>query len=99
MIDIDATSKYSTIIVLGNRKSGSVKVYPTLIRDNKLDINSTTELSDLLIFDTGGRQVYNTRLNGQTGYISVRLPDMPKGIYYVKVKGPDHNSTQKIVIQ
>lgn len=99
MQDLNTSSKYSAVIVLGDRTGGSVKVYPTIVTNNRIDINSSLSLDKMRVFDAGGRQLFSQDLNGRDGYFSVQLPALQKGVYYVQLNGKDYQKSEKIIVQ
>ncbi len=51
----------------------------------------------LQVTDAAGREVYTTRLSG--GQEIIQLPDLPNGLYYVQLRGPDQYRIQKLILQ
>jgi hypothetical protein len=99
MRDLDASSRYSSIIVIGGKNTGDVKLYATLVRNNRLELNASTPVERIKVYDNGGREMYSNDLNGRQGYFSIQLPSLAKGIYFVAIQGKDYMKTEKIVIQ
>ncbi|MEI9909631.1 MAG: T9SS type A sorting domain-containing protein [Bacteroidota bacterium] len=97
--DLDASSRYSSIIAVGGKNNGDVKLYATVLRNNTLELNASIPVERLKVYDNGGREMYSTDLNGRQGYFSIQLPGMAKGIYFVAIQGKDYTKTEKIFIQ
>lgn len=99
MRDLDASSRYSTVIAIGGKTGVEVKLYPTVVQNNMIELNSNTALESLSVYDPAGKQIYSSNLGGRQGYFSIQLPGLTKGIYFVAIKGNNYNKTEKIVIQ
>lgn len=99
MRDRDGTFRYSSVITLGGNNIVSVRVYPTILNNNKLEITSNINLDQLKVFDVQGKQFSAVNLGGRQGYFSVQLPNLSKGIYFVKIEGKDYSNTERVVVQ
>ena len=53
----------------------------------------------VIITNTMGVQVVARELNGTTGFFTVELPVLQKGMYIVRVAGKDFQKTEKIMVQ
>lgn len=98
MVDRDATSKFSPIISLGS-KTKDIKVYPTIVNNQTLQVISGPPIDRISIFTITGHQVHVATMNGVSGYFSVPLPVLQKGIYVVRLAGGDFQGIQKIVVE
>jgi glucose/arabinose dehydrogenase len=99
MRDLDANLRYSSIISVGGKNTGDVKIYPTLLKNNLLNLNAGTPVESLKLYSSEGKEMYSNNLNGRQGYFSIQLPALPKGIYFVAIRGKDLNKTERILIQ
>ncbi len=99
MIDIDASSRFSSVINLGSKTSADVKIYTTLVQNNRLELNAFVPVERLKVYNIGGKEMYNSNLNGRQGYFSVHLPGLARGIYFINIVGKDYSKTEKIIIQ
>jgi hypothetical protein len=100
MRDLDGSSRYSAIIVIGGNNKGDIKLHATIIRNNQLEITANTAVEYLRVHDVGGKQVYSSSLNGRQGYFAIILPgSLAKGIYFVTIEGKDFQKTEKILVQ
>lgn len=99
VIDIDTSSKYSAVISIGGKNTGSIKLYPTIVQNNRIELTTSDPLEMLRIFDNAGRELYRQALNGRQGYFAVNLPALAKGIYFVQLQGKEITKTEKIVIR
>lgn len=99
MRNTDASSRYSTVIQIGGKKAGDIKIYTTLLQNNRLELNASVPVEKINVFTLDGKEMFNSSFNGRQGYFSVQLPNLTRGIYFVRILGKDYNKTEKIIIQ
>jgi glucose/arabinose dehydrogenase len=99
IVEMDGRYTYSAVISLGKTNGSPLIVYPTVINNNILNIVSAEPIAQLDLYSTDGRRVFARNVNGQTGYFSVPLPSLTKGIYFLRLAGRDFQKTEKIIIQ
>jgi hypothetical protein len=51
------------------------------------------------VIGTDGRRVFAKDAGGQSGYMSLQLPAVAKGMYYLRIAGKDWFTTEKLFIQ
>ncbi len=98
-INIDGSSTYSNVITLDNKEKAYVKVYPTLITNDRLTIISGRPVEQVIFFSADGKAVFQTRLNNLSGTINIPLPRMQKGLYMLQLKLKDEYVYEKVLIQ
>ncbi|MEO8406240.1 MAG: PQQ-dependent sugar dehydrogenase [Chitinophagaceae bacterium] len=98
VVDIDQASKYSPIILLGD-KNYDIKVYPTIITGNALQVNSGPSIQRVDMYSLDGKLIFTKILNGVSGYFSVPLPAVQSGMYLVQLTADDVKQTEKILIR
>ncbi len=91
--------EYSPVISIGADTKTEMKIYPTSITNGKINIISKQPVERITISNTTGVQVVAKELNGTSGYFTLDLPVLQKGIYIIRVAGKDFQKTEKIVIQ
>jgi glucose/arabinose dehydrogenase len=96
--DMDGSSRYSSVIVIGNTIK-QVKLYPTIVENHFLELNSNIPVENVGIYDQAGKQVHLMPLHGRQGYFSIQLPALASGVYFVKIVGNDFNKTEKIIVR
>ncbi len=96
--DDDGQIAYSTIIRLSSRKNG-FKIYPTVINNGILNIQTETPAYKLQIISANGAMVFRKDLNGFTGTTTISIPQYSKGIYIVQLHMNDGIKTEKIIIE
>ncbi|MEP7254605.1 MAG: PQQ-dependent sugar dehydrogenase [Ferruginibacter sp.] len=99
IVDKDSRSTFSDVVVLDKKQVTSVKVYPTLIMDNRLYISSDKPVEEMSIFSTDGRKVFQNPLNNLSGTINISIPLLQDGFYIVQVKLKDGYVNEKVLIQ
>ena len=97
--DADGTGNYSPVISINNSMAGGIKIYPTIITAGRLDVNSEKRLERVQLFSVAGKPVLTKEMNGANGYLSIVLPDLPKGMYIIRLIGRDFQKNQKIIIR
>jgi hypothetical protein len=76
--------------------AGYYMIYPNPAK-TVVNINSSTELRTVTIFNQVGQVVYNQDVQGNA--IQVNTSDLQKGIYFVKLNSVAGEVTQKLIIQ
>ncbi len=89
---------YSPVISINGKDDTRIKVFPTLITDHLLQVVAEKEVTGIKIMDSNGRVVLARQMNGQQGYFTVSLPELSRGLYWVRVETRSGNETVKIVI-
>jgi glucose/arabinose dehydrogenase len=97
--ELDNKQSYSPIISIGEVSKKRIQVYPTLVSAGSINIISTLPVMRLSIFTLEGKEVYVKYMGGSTGYTSVPLSGLKKGLYLMKLSGDGFNQTDKIIIQ
>lgn len=99
IIDADGTGNYSAVISINNAIATDVKIYPTIITAGRLDINSGKRIDRVQLFTVAGKPVLTKEMNGASGYFSIVLPALQKGMYIIRLTGRNFQKNQKIIIQ
>lgn len=99
IVDNDGSFSYSPIITIDQKDAGVIKVYPTIITNNTLEVNTDLSIQRVDIISSYGKMIRTQNMNGLSGYFKVQLPVLSKGVYLVKFSGKDFQKTEKIFIQ
>ncbi len=94
----DGQIAYSSIIRLSFHKKG-IKIYPTIITNGILNIQTETPASKLQIISSNGVIVFQKELNAFTGTTTIFIPQFLKGIYIVQLHLNDGIKREKIIIE
>lgn len=90
---------YSSSIFLDGIPVSPVQVYPTVITGNTVNIISAWPMERMNVYASNGAQVYSKEIAGQRDNMTVILPSLSRGMYWVHFHGKDWKVTEKIVIQ
>jgi len=75
-----------------------VKIYPTAVEGNLVNVNAVFPVQRINISSTDGRQVYAQDMGGVSGYSRITIPPLNKGMYLLTCYGNGWTSTSKIVV-
>lgn len=78
----------------------STRVFPTLVKGSTFYIETGQPYEKLQVVNSGGQAVYEKGINGQTGTVTVGLPSLPTGTYFVRLLSdrlPQH--VQRILVE
>jgi len=97
--ELDHKQSYSPIISIGVVSKKRIQVYPTVVSTGSINIISTVPVMRLSVFTLDGKEIYARYMAGSTGYTSVPLSGLKKGMYLMKLTGDGINQTDKIIIE
>jgi len=63
----------------------TTKVFPTIVRGSTFHIQTAQPYEKLQVINSANTSVYEKGINNQTGTITVGLPSLPTGIYFVRL--------------
>ncbi len=86
--EMDGSASYSRVISIDGGRDGTINIAPNLISDNILRIHSDVSLTRMEVYDSYGRLLLAKELNGQQGFISMPLPTLGRGMYWIRVETP-----------
>lgn len=101
MTDNDGAITYSTVIHLENSETGGIKIYPTLVENNNLYIESGKAVNHTkaIIFDMNGRKLAEQTLENIQGRQLITLNAAVKsGSYIVSVTDGNSLLAKQIII-
>lgn len=78
----------------------TTKIYPTEVRGSTVYVQTGRAFEKLQVVNSGGQSVFEKGIKGQTGTLTVGLPALQKGIYFVRLLAantPQH--VQRILVQ
>ena len=97
--ELDHKQSYSPVISIGEISKKRIQVYPTIVSTGSINIISTIPVTRLSVFTLDGKEIYIKYMAGSTGYTSVPLSGLKKGMYLVKLTGDGFSQTDKIIIE
>lgn len=97
--EFSGRAEYSAVITVGSSSTADVKVYPTIINNNLLQLNSAGHISNLRLYSIGGKEVFSKNFSNTSGYFTVPLPNLPKGMYVVRLTMNGVIKNQRIIVE
>ena len=89
---------YTPAVQLADEEA-STKVFPTLVTGSTFYVQTGQAYERLQVVNSNSEPVYEKGLDNQSGTITVGLPSLPKGIYFVRLlsgRAPQH--VQRIMV-
>ena len=78
----------------------SVQVFPTLVKGSTFYVQTGQLFEKLQVVNSGGTPVYEKGLSNQTGTITIGLPSLPMGLYFVRLlNGTGRHHVQRILVE
>lgn len=99
MVELNNNYSYSPIILVTSAKNKDVKVYPTIVKNSSLNINSGFPVETIMVSTLSGQELYKKAINGTEGFFTINLPSLGKGFFIVTVFGKTERTTTKILIE
>ena len=96
--DLNGGYVYSQTILLGGEQGSPVKIYPTIISGNTVNVIAGLPLERVRVVSENGRQVYTQEMAGKAESITVVLPQLSKGVYWMSFTGRGWQATEKFII-
>ena len=90
---------YSNGAILEGINISPVQIYPTIVRDNTVNVNAYWPVERINIFSSSGQQVFAKDINGERDYMAIVIPSLGKGIYWMNFYGQGWKTTSKFIIQ
>ena len=87
MGELDGTFEYSPVISIGPDTKTGIRVYPSTVTNGKVNIISWQPVERILVTNISGQQVLSKKMNGMTGYFTIEIPFLQKGIYIIRIAG------------
>ncbi len=88
ILSLKSNSTYTNIKTIANNKSTDFNIYPNPATNNiTIDWNSNISISELNIYDIGGRLVLSKKIDTNTKNISTNISELSKGNYIIILKG------------
>jgi glucose/arabinose dehydrogenase len=90
---------YSRTVVVNNLSAPVNIVYPSVIRNNTVNFYISDAYDQLLLFNTNGTVLANRSVRGLKGRFDINLPNLPKGMYLIKLSNSRTYVTQWVYLQ
>lgn len=92
---------YSNIVRVRLDNGSPVEIYPTLIRDGMLHLQTSdnANYNTLELHSISGTLAKQVDMTGKTGQITIPVSELTKGMYIVSISGSSQKIIQKVMIQ
>ncbi|MDQ6610127.1 MAG: T9SS type A sorting domain-containing protein [Bacteroidota bacterium] len=78
----------------------TTKVFPTLVKGSTFYIQTAQQFDKLQVINSANQSVYEKGLDKQSGTITIGLPSLPAGIYFVRLLAMNkHQHVQRIMVE
>lgn len=103
-VDFDGDAEYSNVIAVNQQQrfTKAMELYPNPVTSSVLNVAMQNNTGALLqIMDRNGRTVYTQQVSAGQHEIQLSVADLnvPKGLYYVHMRGEGSQQVQKLIIQ
>jgi hypothetical protein len=96
--ELDGKYYYSGSIALSGESTSPVKIYPTIVTGSHVNLNAAWPVERISITRQDGSIAFVKDINGQKDYISVNIPALGTGMYFLTCFGNKWVTTDKILI-
>ena len=91
-------SYYAGGIISDGISISPVQIYPTIVRDNTINLNASWPIERIIVSAGNGAQVYAKDINGQKDFIPIVIPSLGKGMYWITFYGNGWKTTEKFIV-
>ncbi|HEV7781109.1 MAG TPA: hypothetical protein VGO58_07565 [Chitinophagaceae bacterium] len=95
---MEGRSVYSQSILLSGIKIDPVKIYPTIISGNTVNLIADFPVERIAVFAGNGQQVFTKEIGGKMESITVVLPALGKGMYWMHFIGQGWKTTSQFIV-
>lgn len=88
----------SSAFLLGGVDARPVKLYPTIVEGNLVNVEMYLPVERINIISMDGKQVLQKTIAGNAGYARITIPSLSKGTYLMTFYGNGWQSTEKFMI-
>ena len=96
---IDGRITYSSTVRLQKNNIKTTRVYPTVVTNNQLTIETGNTLHQLNLFTIDGKKVFENKFNNFTGTTNISIPKVASGFYIVQLITTQANLKFKVFIE
>jgi hypothetical protein len=89
---------YSASILLRGIPTEPVKIYPTIVTGNTVNVIADWPVEKISVYSESGAQVMVKEMGGKSDNMTVTLPSIGKGIYFMTFYGRGWKSTSKFIM-
>ena len=88
----------SSAFLLGGIDARPVKLYPTIVEGNTVNLQMYLPVQRIQIISLDGKQVMQKDIGANAGFTQVSIPVMNKGTYLMTFYGNGWQSTEKFIV-
>ena len=96
--DLSGRHTYSQSILLQGIDIAPVKIYPTIITGNTVNVIADFPVERINVFAGNGQQVFSKEIGGKMEAITVVLPSLGKGMYWMHFWGQGWKTTSQFIV-
>ena len=96
--DLEGRSVYSQNILLQGISTSPVKIFPTIISGNTVNVIADFPVEHISVYAGNGQQVFTKAIGGKSESITVVLPSLGKGMYWMHFTGQGWKSTSQFIV-
>ncbi len=89
---------FSQVISI-NGKAGAIRVFPTIVKNNSIQVSADRPVTRIDIMDNNGALVFSKHTGGQQGYFTINLPVLSHGLYWAKLQTDSGYEVVKLLIE
>jgi len=97
--DDNGRVNHSPIIKLSSTGKNGIKIYPSVVRNGIINIETDRPVNKLQLVNMSGAVVFQKDLTGVSGTTAIQLPQLAKGMYFAQVIGNFEVIKEKVLIE
>jgi hypothetical protein len=94
----DGKYYYSQNILSDGIGAPPVKIYPTSITGNVVNVIAALPVQRVTVFSGNGQQMFSQDIGGKKDYMSIVIPSLSKGMYWMNFTGNDWKTTSTFIV-
>lgn len=87
----------SSVVSL-DRSFPAFRIYPTVVNNNTLHIETNQLFTKAVVYNAGGQQVWSKDIAGQRGHIILNIPALAPGVYFIRAESDTISRTGKFLV-
>lgn len=96
--ELNGKYQYSANVLLEGGDISPVSIYPTIVTGNVLNVVAGFPVERITVISGSGERVYTQEVAGRSEYMTITLPSLAKGMYWISFDGRGWRSTTKFII-
>lgn len=96
--EMNGKSSYSASMLLGGADISPVKIYPTMITGQVVNVITVLPVERINVINGSGQQVYSQDINGREEFMAINIPALAKGYYHMQFVGQGWKTSKQFII-